>query len=88
MLGDPYAALARLEGDCAQYDPEIWFGTTKQEKQFAKRVCACCPELLACQTITLDAELNGNADLYGIFGGLDEKERRQIQRQRQRRRRA
>jgi hypothetical protein len=85
VLGDPYAALAQLEGDCSQYDPEIWFGTTKQEKQFAKRVCAGCPALLKCQTITLDAELHGNADLYGIFGGLDEKERRQIRHQKRRR---
>lgn len=86
MLGDPYAALAKLEGDCGQFDPEIWFGTTKQEKRFAKSVCASCPVLLECQTITLDAELHGNADLYGIFGGLDEKERQKIRRQQGRRR--
>lgn len=85
MFADPYQALAQLDGDCAQHDPEIWFGTTKAEKKYAKQICAGCPELLACQTIILEADLHGNLELYGIFGGLDEKERSKIQRQRRRR---
>lgn len=79
--------LASLDGSCQQNDPELWFADerNKADQRYAKGVCSQCPELHACQSAVLDHELEANETLYGIYGGLTEKERRNY-RQRQNRR--
>lgn len=72
--------LADLNGDCQQNDPELWFADErhKADQRYAKGVCSLCPQLNQCQSAVLDFELATNENLYGIYGGLTEKERRQI----------
>lgn len=81
--------LAALNGDCGQNDPELWFADerNKADQRYAKGICSQCPELNTCQAITLEFELETNQTMYGIFGGLTEKERRAY-RQRQKKRRS
>lgn len=84
MSSDPLVELAALNGDCGQHDPEMW--TTHERNRStrlnAKRICATCPVLAECQGLTLQFELETKADLFGIWGGLDERERRQIRKRR------
>jgi hypothetical protein len=72
--------LSLLQGDCGQYDPELWFADKRHrsDQRFAKGVCSGCPELRACQGKILDYELETNQTLFGIYGGLTEEERRRI----------
>ena len=74
-----------LNGDCSQQDPEIFFSERVSTVNEAKRICSLCPELLRCQGKILEHELETNQTMYGIYGGLTEKERRSY-RQRQTRR--
>lgn len=73
--------LASIDGArCQQNDPEVWFSESRRNIEYAKRECSLCPALAECQGAALDFELETNGVLYGIFGGLTEKERRQIRR--------
>lgn len=77
---DVMLELSLLDGDCKQYDPELWFADRRNQsdQRQAKGVCQHCPELAACQRITLDYELETNQTMYGIYGGLDEDQRLKI----------
>lgn len=79
--------FAALGGDCGQNDPELWFADerNKADQRYAKGVCSQCPALARCQGIALEYELETNQTMFGIFGGLTEKERRTY-RQRQKKR--
>jgi hypothetical protein len=70
--------LALLDGDCGQFDPELWFADerNKQDQRYAKGVCSGCTKLAECQGKILDYEFETNETLYGIYGGLTERERR------------
>ncbi len=78
----------RAKAICLDEDPELFFpiGTTgpalDQIKQ-AKEVCARCPVRQECLEWALD-----NHQSAGIWGGLDEEERRILRRSRQRARRS
>lgn len=69
---------------CAESDPEMWFYEEKAgcglvitpEVEMAKRVCKSCPALTECLEYSLRY-----SGLYGIWGGLDHKERRDYQRE-------
>ncbi len=62
------------DGLCAQADPEAFFpekgGSTKQ----AKSICKRCPVTDECLQYALD-----NDERFGIWGGLSERERRNLQ---------
>ena len=61
---------------CRYVDTELFFpigkaGAALAEGQQAKRICAGCPVRQACLTFALSTN-----QLYGIWGGYDEDERR------------
>ena len=69
---------------CIDEDPELFFpvGTTGpavRQAERAKRVCASCPVRGECLRWALDTCQDA-----GVWGGLDEEERRVIRRQRRR----
>lgn len=58
---------------CAAYDPEIFFeGRTDRR---AKAICRGCPVRLECLVAALSDHIE-----YGVWGGLDERERRRLRR--------
>ncbi len=68
---------------CAEVDPEVWFpehgGNNKYktpEAVHAKQLCKACPALAECREYALRY-----TGLYGIWGGLDPSQRRDIQKQ-------
>jgi WhiB family transcriptional regulator, redox-sensing transcriptional regulator len=76
-----------LEARCREEDPALFFGPNrfepKQERlareTAAKEVCATCPAIQACREHALLA-----GELYGVWGGLGETDRRTILAQRER----
>ena len=67
---------------CRTADPELFFpigktGPAIEEIQRAKAVCASCPVRERCLTFALDTHQN-----FGIWGGLDDEERRLLHLQR------
>ena len=77
----------RTDAACRDEDPELFFpiGTTGpavEQSAAAKQVCTSCPVREEC----LEFALATNQDA-GIWGGLNEDERRTLRRQRQRQRR-
>jgi len=58
-----------------QFDPEIFFGTTAGDERRAKAICGVCPVRLEC----LSSALVDHVD-FGIWGGLNERERRGLAR--------
>ena len=63
----------RLEGLCAETDPEAFFPEKGGSTRDAKRVCAGCPVRMECLEYAL-----GNDERFGIWGGLSERERRRV----------
>ena len=61
---------------CAETDPEIFFPPADDPASEARRVCAQCPVRKDCLAYALDAD-----EQYGIWGGLDPKERQHVRRQ-------
>jgi hypothetical protein len=83
MPGPPAAALGEWHGRglCVGEDPDVFFPSHGDPGTKAREICAACPvrdDCLKCAT---------EADEFGIWGGLDQQERRNLQR-RQRRREA
>jgi WhiB family redox-sensing transcriptional regulator len=75
----------REQGACAKEDPDLHFpeGTTGRhllQAEKAKAMCRRCPVMETCGAWAL-----ATREPYGIFGGLDENERRAILRTAQRR---
>ena len=63
---------------CRGLDPELFFpvgtaGPAVEQAQKAKSVCALCPVRAECLSWALES---GQA--YGVWGGLDEDERREL----------
>ncbi|QJD50354.1 WhiB family transcription factor [Mycobacterium phage MarkPhew] len=61
---------------CAQTDPEVFFPEKGQSAQPAKRICGGCPILDEC----LDHALACEHEVFGIWGGLTQRDRRDIRR--------
>jgi WhiB family redox-sensing transcriptional regulator len=65
------------KGRCAETDPEVFFpekgGSTRQ----AKQVCRGCEVRVECLDYALRTDQR-----FGIFGGLSERERRELKRSR------
>lgn len=71
---------------CAQVDPDLFFelATSRYEManqadrvSAAKAICARCPVSAECLELALAGD-----ERYGIWGGLTERERRQVKRRR------
>jgi WhiB family redox-sensing transcriptional regulator len=65
----------RDEGLCAQTDPEAFFPEKGASIRAAKLVCSRCPIRVECLTDALD-----RGERYGVWGGLSERERRELER--------
>jgi WhiB family redox-sensing transcriptional regulator len=63
---------------CRDVDTAVFFPETESEVATAKAICAACPVREAC----LDFALITRQD-DGVWGGLDENERRRVRRRRQ-----
>ncbi len=59
---------------CASVDPEIFFpASSRQPATEAKQICSACPAQVQCLEYALV-----NEEEFGVWGGLTEKERRQL----------
>lgn len=65
---------------CTSAEPQIFFSAAASSKTLAKSVCAICTVRAECLEYALAASEDS-----GIWGGLDEAERRSLRRKRQRR---
>lgn len=72
---------------CRKVDPELFYypdsergAARKRRETAAKKVCASCPVLAVCARFALE-----NVEVYGIWGGLTEKERQRAMNRRFRR---
>ncbi len=69
-----------LRAACAEADPRIFFPVGSGEDALgataeAKSICAHCPVCAECRSFALTTNQQ-----YGIWGGLDEEERRVVRR--------
>jgi WhiB family redox-sensing transcriptional regulator len=70
----------RKRAVCRNVDPELFFpvgtkGPALLQIAEAKQVCAGCPVMSECREWALESRQE-----YGVFGGLDEDERRALRR--------
>lgn len=68
----------RLRAACRDVDTAVFFPETEAEAAAAKAVCASCPVREACLNFALVTRQDD-----GVWGGLDETERRRLRRRRQ-----
>ena len=57
---------------CSQVDPELFFPEKGNPAYKAKAVCAACPVMMQCRSYAI----NSPVFLYGVWGGLSERDRR------------
>jgi WhiB family transcriptional regulator, redox-sensing transcriptional regulator len=62
---------------CQETDPELFFPEKGESTRAAKRICQDCPVRLECLDYALEHE-----ERFGIFGGMSERERRNLNRSR------
>lgn len=66
----------RQAAACGRHDEDLWFSTAPAHIAAAKSICRNeCPVRQRCLTQTLT-----DGDDFGVFGGLDENERRALRR--------
>jgi WhiB family transcriptional regulator, redox-sensing transcriptional regulator len=84
MPGPGAPALGEWHGHglCAGNDPDDFFPSNGDPGTNARRICAACPVRGDCLDYAIAA------DELGIWGGLDQQERRNLKRKRQRRKAA
>lgn len=68
----------RLDAACRDLDTGIFFPESDQDTGLAKSVCASCPVRESCLEFALVTRQDD-----GVWGGLDETERRRVRRRRQ-----
>jgi len=68
----------RLDAACRDLDTAVFFPETDEGVAAAKAVCATCPVREACLQFALVTRQDD-----GVWGGLDENERRRVRRRRQ-----
>jgi WhiB family redox-sensing transcriptional regulator len=71
----------RVDSACRDVDPRIFFpvgtsGLAAEVANEAKAVCAVCPVAQECLIFAVTTNQE-----YGVWGGLDEEERREVRRQ-------
>lgn len=64
--------------NCMGVDPDLFFPERGASTREAKAVCAACTVRVECLEYAL-----ANAEKFGIWGGMSERERRRIRRLRQ-----
>lgn len=69
------------DGACAGEDPELFFPLKNDPGDTARQVCARCGVREECLAYALDAD-----EKFGIWGGLDENQRRALRRKQAKRR--
>ncbi|MEW6155548.1 MAG: WhiB family transcriptional regulator [Actinomycetota bacterium] len=67
----------RLEAACRDFDTNLFFPLTEEGVAEAKAVCATCPVREECLEFALQTRQED-----GVWGGLDEAERRRARRRR------
>lgn len=67
----------RQRAACQGIDAEVFYPTTEEEAEEAKAICNVCPVRETCLEYAL-----GNREREGVWGGLNERERRRVSRQR------
>jgi WhiB family transcriptional regulator, redox-sensing transcriptional regulator len=84
MPGPSAPALGEWHGRglCAANDPDDFFPSNGDPGMNGRRICAACPVRDDCLNYAIAA------DELGIWGGLDQQERRNLKRKRQRRKAA
>lgn len=83
FLPAPLGAWAK-HGLCVNADdPDVFYPPDGSRGTKARRICARCPVRAECLEYALDAD-----EEFGIWGGLDPRERRNLKRKRARRRAA
>lgn len=65
-------------GACLNVDPDLFFPTPGESTSRAKAVCDGCPVRQPCLEFALEQR-----EVFGIWGGLSERERRKLRRDRQ-----
>jgi WhiB family transcriptional regulator, redox-sensing transcriptional regulator len=60
-------------GLCAETDPAAFFPEPGETAEAAKRVCRSCEVRAQCLAFAVD-----NGISYGVYGGMDERERRAL----------
>ncbi len=66
----------QLKGLCASgtYDPDLWTPTfNREDVEEAKAICAHCPVMMTCRRWALS-----HHEVYGVWGGLSENDRKAI----------
>jgi WhiB family transcriptional regulator, redox-sensing transcriptional regulator len=56
---------------CSKHDPDIFFVPRVAFERRAKTICSRCPVRVECLAFAVEARID-----FGIWGGLNEKERR------------
>ena len=71
---------------CLGQDTELWFPYPGDlfTKSYALRVCGSCPVRRECLDAALAEETGAVKGVYGIRGGMDADQRRQLHRRRRR----
>ena len=67
----PWAAFAV----CKDRDPDTFFPTTPEAEREAIRICQGCSVQADCLEFSIEARIR-----FGVWGGLTEKQRRNLQR--------
>lgn len=67
----------RTLAECHGVDPALFYPGRGESTKEAKAVCARCPVREQCLDFAL-----ANREVFGIWGGLSERERRKVRRQR------
>lgn len=73
----PMNASWRQRAACQGIDAEVFYPSTEEEAEEAKAICHVCPVRETCLEYAL-----ANREREGVWGGLNERERRRVSRQR------
>lgn len=58
---------------CKLYEGNVFFPSSIQGVNYAKRICAWCPVIEECATYALQTHIE-----HGIWGGLSERQRKRV----------
>jgi WhiB family transcriptional regulator, redox-sensing transcriptional regulator len=72
LVAEPWTDLAL----CAQADPEAWFPEKGGSTRLPKLICRGCEVRGECLDYALETDQR-----FGVWGGLSERERRQLKRE-------
>ena len=76
-LGDAEDLSWQDQANCMGVDPDLFFPERGASTREAKEVCRGCVVRIDCLEYALD-----NAETFGIWGGMSERERRRLRRAR------